>query len=203
MAGATPLQLIFAKHAAPLDSLVQTMATPANLALVSKVCVPCLSSAKCPEPTALQSRIFLEPRPYPCPNATMTERSGAPGGPTCEISYQTIETKSEDGTIHQDFLITPAGEASEVELLRTIAQRLKIRWGQDEQGWWATVPKKTSTSQFSTEVSTQAENWAVWRQDDNGNRFLISAGHSRGKAEKIAQEFEARGHKQMYWVAPA
>jgi hypothetical protein len=39
----------------------------------------------------------------------------------------------------------------------------------------------------------------VWRQDDNGNRFLISTGHERAEAERICAEFEARGHKQMYW----
>jgi hypothetical protein len=46
-------------------------------------------------------------------------------------------------------------------------------------------------------------NWEVWRQDDNGNRFLVSSGHTRDHAEEVAAEFEARGHKQWYWVAPS
>ncbi|MFI6152181.1 SPOR domain-containing protein [Kitasatospora sp. NPDC051170] len=42
----------------------------------------------------------------------------------------------------------------------------------------------------------------VMRQDDNGNRFLVAAGLERAEAERLAAEFEARGHKQLYWVEP-
>jgi hypothetical protein len=45
-----------------------------------------------------------------------------------------------------------------------------------------------------------SETWAVWRQDDNGNRFEISGGHSYEEADRLRAEFEARGHKQLYWV---
>ncbi|MEV6211048.1 (deoxy)nucleoside triphosphate pyrophosphohydrolase [Kitasatospora sp. NPDC051914] len=40
----------------------------------------------------------------------------------------------------------------------------------------------------------------VMRQDDNGNRFLVATGLGRAEAEALAAEFEARGHKQLYWV---
>ncbi|MBV6701138.1 hypothetical protein [Kitasatospora aureofaciens] len=40
----------------------------------------------------------------------------------------------------------------------------------------------------------------VMRQDDNGNRFVVARGLSRPEAERLAAEFEARGHKQLYWV---
>ncbi|MFJ5232566.1 SPOR domain-containing protein [Kitasatospora sp. NPDC088391] len=40
----------------------------------------------------------------------------------------------------------------------------------------------------------------VVRQDDNGNRFLVARGLDRAGAEALAAEFEARGHKQLYWV---
>ncbi|MGW3038997.1 hypothetical protein ACWC9T_02905 [Kitasatospora sp. NPDC001159] len=40
----------------------------------------------------------------------------------------------------------------------------------------------------------------VMRQDDNGNRFLVAKGLGRAEAQRLAAEFEARGHKQMYWV---
>ncbi|MFJ3218466.1 SPOR domain-containing protein [Kitasatospora sp. NPDC086801] len=40
----------------------------------------------------------------------------------------------------------------------------------------------------------------VMRQDDNGNRFLVAGGLERAEAERLAAEFEARGHKQLYWV---
>ncbi|MFB7123970.1 SPOR domain-containing protein [Kitasatospora xanthocidica] len=40
----------------------------------------------------------------------------------------------------------------------------------------------------------------VMRQDDNGNRFLVAKDLDRAEARRLAAEFEARGHKQLYWV---
>ncbi|MFD8594614.1 hypothetical protein ACFV1L_06405 [Kitasatospora sp. NPDC059646] len=42
----------------------------------------------------------------------------------------------------------------------------------------------------------------VMRQDDNGNRFPVARGLTRPAAEAMAAEFEARGHKQLYWIEP-
>jgi hypothetical protein len=44
------------------------------------------------------------------------------------------------------------------------------------------------------------ESWAVWRVDDTGNTFLVRGHLGREEAERVAAEFIARGHKQMYWV---
>lgn len=44
------------------------------------------------------------------------------------------------------------------------------------------------------------ESWAVWRIDDNANTFLVRGGLSHCEVERLAAEFAARGHKQMYWV---
>jgi hypothetical protein len=44
------------------------------------------------------------------------------------------------------------------------------------------------------------EMWAVWRIDDTGNTFLVRNRLSLAEAEQLADEFTARGHKQMYWV---
>jgi potassium/hydrogen antiporter len=49
-------------------------------------------------------------------------------------------------------------------------------------------------------ASAAVTTWVVWRQDDNGNRAIVSRHASRAEAEQVAGEFEARGHKQMYWV---
>jgi hypothetical protein len=46
------------------------------------------------------------------------------------------------------------------------------------------------------------ETWELWREDDNGHRFLVARG-SREDLEQQRLEFEGRGHKQTYWVAPA
>ena len=45
--------------------------------------------------------------------------------------------------------------------------------------------------------------WALWRQDDNGNRFLIARFASAQAAEAEQRRFEALGHKQTYWVQRA
>jgi hypothetical protein len=45
--------------------------------------------------------------------------------------------------------------------------------------------------------------WVVWRQDDNGNRFEVARHDVRDDADAVAATMEARGHKQMYWVAEA
>lgn len=45
--------------------------------------------------------------------------------------------------------------------------------------------------------------WLLWRVDDNGGQFLVSRHETRADAEEASQRFEARGHKQHYWVAKA
>ena len=49
-------------------------------------------------------------------------------------------------------------------------------------------------------MAAEQDRWELWRQDDTGNRFLVA----RGRREELEQQrlqFEALGHKQMYWVA--
>lgn len=42
--------------------------------------------------------------------------------------------------------------------------------------------------------------WAVWREDTHGTRFKMREDLSQEEAQAIAAEFEAKGHKQHYWV---
>jgi hypothetical protein len=42
--------------------------------------------------------------------------------------------------------------------------------------------------------------WSVWREDDNGNRFEVVKNLLRHEAEEAVRTFEARGHKQSYWM---
>ena len=44
--------------------------------------------------------------------------------------------------------------------------------------------------------------WALWRQDDNGHRFLVCTTPTRKQAEEAREAFESRGHKQIYFVEP-
>jgi hypothetical protein len=47
-----------------------------------------------------------------------------------------------------------------------------------------------------------AAGWSVWRRDDHGNRFEVRRGLASSDAERLVEEFEARGHKQSYWLEP-
>ncbi|GAA4604121.1 hypothetical protein BJY16_004873 [Actinoplanes octamycinicus] len=51
-------------------------------------------------------------------------------------------------------------------------------------------------------TASPEQRWVVWRQDDNGNRYVVARGRSRAEADELAATLEARGHKQLYWVAP-
>jgi UDP-N-acetyl-2-amino-2-deoxyglucuronate dehydrogenase len=44
--------------------------------------------------------------------------------------------------------------------------------------------------------------WAVWRMDDNGNTLVVREHLEAAEAERLAVEFTARGHKQIYWAKP-
>jgi hypothetical protein len=68
------------------------------------------------------------------------------------------------------------------------------------------APDDDLASEVSASSGTAAEGAAVWvlvRQDDNGNRYVVARYSMRGAAEAAAAEFEARGHKQLYWVERA
>jgi hypothetical protein len=40
----------------------------------------------------------------------------------------------------------------------------------------------------------------LWRQDDNGNRFLVGVFTDRAGAELRLAEFNRNPHKQTYWI---
>lgn len=41
----------------------------------------------------------------------------------------------------------------------------------------------------------------LWRQDDNGNRFLVGTFADRAAAERRLAELTRIQHKQTYWIA--
>lgn len=43
----------------------------------------------------------------------------------------------------------------------------------------------------------------LWRQDDNGNRVRVATYATRDAAQAAQAAYEARGHKQLYWVVAA
>jgi hypothetical protein len=99
------------------------------------------------------------------------------------------------------FLVDAGPEASEVELLRTVAARFGVQWGHDDLGWWAAVPK-AATAQFTVIEAEEPgpERHALFREDDNGARFPIAEFDSRAEAEARAAELAHGGHKQHYFI---
>ena len=69
-------------------------------------------------------------------------RRGEPGGPGAEVVALSVEAPGPGGTPVPADLLDAQGEATEVELLRTICHTLGVRWGHDEFGWWAAVPTR-------------------------------------------------------------
>lgn len=43
--------------------------------------------------------------------------------------------------------------------------------------------------------------WLVWRQDDNGQRFIVGTYSSREGAETRIAELTRSIHKQIYWIS--
>ncbi len=46
-----------------------------------------------------------------------------------------------------------------------------------------------------------AVSFALWRQDDNGNRFLVGCWPDRAAAEARMAELTRAPHKQTYWIS--
>jgi hypothetical protein len=70
-------------------------------------------------------------------------RVGSPGGPGCPVGELPIRVRRPDGSLGSAVLLDAGLEANELELLRTVAEGLGVRWGRDDLGWWAVVPSTT------------------------------------------------------------
>lgn len=44
--------------------------------------------------------------------------------------------------------------------------------------------------------------WQVLRQDDNANRFQVAAALTEPAARRMVDDYQRRGHKQLYWAEP-
>jgi hypothetical protein len=124
-------------------------------------------------------------------------RLGAPGGPGCEVAVLPIRGRAAaSDRVMEASLLDGGPKASELELLRTVAAGLGVSWGHDDFGWWAVVPNEVQSS-FK---EPQALPHALYREDDNGVRFLIDRFATQSEAEAKAAELAIGGHKQCYFV---
>lgn len=49
-------------------------------------------------------------------------------------------------------------------------------------------------------AKTHEPKYSVWRQDDNGNIFLVKDRLTEIEAFRLVREYERKGHKQTYWA---
>jgi len=135
------------------------------------------------------------------PNHGPFHRRGAPGGPGCEVSVLPISGRRPGSSEVIEACLLDAGEkASELELLRTVASGLGVAWGRDDLGAWAMVPNEPrSVFAAAPEPPTELPH-ALYREDDNGARFLIARYATQAEAEAKAAELARGGHKQGYFV---
>lgn len=117
------------------------------------------------------------------------ERVGEPGGPGCEVTHLEITFRDANGHEVDGELMDAGSDTTELALLRTVANRLGVAWGRDGSGWWAAVQKDKITD------------WTVWRQDDNGRKFIVETNLNELDAHLLVAELEAVAHKQTYWAS--
>lgn len=130
-------------------------------------------------------------------------RLGSPGGAGCPVTTLPVEARDINGTPIRTALQAAESEASELELLRTVAWGLGVQWGHDPFGWWAAVPMAPRCSFAAKDEAENATQHALYREDDNGVRFLIATFNSRKEAEERATDLAKGGHKQTYFVESA
>jgi hypothetical protein len=51
------------------------------------------------------------------------------------------------------------------------------------------------------DLLVDAAQFELWRQDDNGNRFLIGTYSQRSIAEEQMDDMTRIAHKQTYWIS--
>jgi hypothetical protein len=123
------------------------------------------------------------------PDKSKYHRLGASGGPGCSVGILDVEFSGPNSDRIPAELLDGGPNSTELELLRTVASRLGVKWGHDEFGWWAAVEKSKVTD------------WTVWRQDDNGQKYVIQTNLNETDAGLLVAELEASAHKQSYWSA--
>lgn len=71
-------------------------------------------------------------------------RTGEPCGPGCPVGSLPISLKAPDRSLVPSHLLDAGASASELDLLRTFAEGLGVRWGHDDLSWRATVSRQAA-----------------------------------------------------------
>lgn len=135
-------------------------------------------------------------------------RKGTPGGPGCRVNILPVQGQPAQGNPVAYALLDAGHAASEIELLRTIAKGLGVRWGYDEAGWWAAVPERPASAfaaalyKAANDPAAATRPHALYTEDGKGSRSLVGRFDDRAAAEAHAKELLAAGKKQYYYIEP-
>ena len=63
-------------------------------------------------------------------------------------------------------------------------------------------PPGCRSERLGRRIEACMASWRVVRQDDNGNTYVVAGALEEAAARRLADELEARAHKQLYSVEP-
>lgn len=79
-----------------------------------------------------------------------------------------------------------------------ICVECEVRVRDDVALWY-----NTGVKHGAEKKSSKKEKWTVWRQDDNGNKFMVAENLSQEEAANTTEMFGSKAHKQIYWAEPS
>ena len=127
------------------------------------------------------------------------------GGPSIRVEGDDIDVSTEplEGAEH-----AISGEiGGDPAHARATFERLAAALSASGAAFWLDLDLPDGVVHADHTSARQADQkeaeWQVWRQDDAGNKFLVRGRLTEGGARALAHQYEAKGHKQMYWAAPA
>lgn len=110
------------------------------------------------------------------------------------------EGEYEETDLPKEFFTEIAKKVKNNFFTMDIAQKTDGDWLIIElgDGQVAGLPENADEESFYQSFNFHPYN--LWRQDDNGHQFLIETFPCRADAVNAMKEFEARLHKQTYWI---
>lgn len=110
------------------------------------------------------------------------------------------EGEYEKTDLPKDFFTEIAKKIKSNFFTMDIAQKTDGDWLIIELGDGQVAGLPENADEMNFYKSFQFHPHQLWRQDDNGHKFLIEIFPCKADAVRAMKEFEARLHKQTYWV---
>lgn len=113
------------------------------------------------------------------------------------------EGEYEETDLPKDFFTEIAQNVKSNFFTMDVAQKTDGSWLIIELGDGQVAGLPENADEMGFYKSLKFHPHELWRQDDNGHKFLIETFPCKADAVRAMKEFEARLHKQTYWVEKA